>query len=77
MDSLLYMGVRITPDSRQIAAGEDRAAAWLPHASLLDTATGRALEPVCDGEPCGTQADADARALRLARRSIMKRLHQG
>ncbi|CAB5689120.1 Uncharacterised protein [Delftia tsuruhatensis] len=77
MDSLLYMGVRITPDSRQVAPDQAQATTWLPHASLLDTATGRALEPVCDGEPCGTQADADARALRLARRSIMKRLHQG
>ncbi len=74
MPSHLYMGVRITPDSREVAG---QPGCWQPHASLMDTATGAALDAVSDDEACGSQADADARALRLARRGLMKKLHQG
>lgn len=74
MSSHLYMGVRITPDSREI---DGRPGWWQPRASLLDTATGAALGAVSDDEACDSQADADARALRIARRGLMKKLHQG
>ncbi|MDR0225087.1 MAG: hypothetical protein LBI66_01595 [Burkholderiaceae bacterium] len=74
MDSILYMGVRITPDSQADATHPGR---WLPHARLEDSATGAPLEAVSDDEACESQADADARALRLARRFVMKKLHQG
>lgn len=68
------MGVRITPDSREI---DGQPGQWQPHASLVDTATGAALDAVSDNEACDSQADADARALRIARRGLMKKLHQG
>lgn len=74
MESHLYMGVRITPDSHETAGQPGR---WLPRARLLDTATGAALDAVSDDEACDSQAEADARALRIARRWLMKKLHQG
>lgn len=74
VDSHLYMGVRITPDSHEI---DGQPGLWRPHASLVDTATGAALEAVSDDDACDSRADADARALRLARRGLMKKLHQG
>lgn len=71
MDSLLYMGVRITPASLPSDASPG---AWLPRATL---ASGKALEAVTDDQPCDTQPEADARALRLGKRHVMKVLHQG
>jgi len=83
MDSLLYMGVRITPASLPAPAspaqgpGTAPSGAWLPRAHLLEVASGRPLDAVTDDQPCETQEEADARALRLARRHVMKVLHQG
>lgn len=74
MQSHLYMGVRITPDSFE---NPSQPGQWMPCARLEDAATGTALDAVSDDEPCGSRADADTRALRMARRSLMKRLHQG
>lgn len=74
MDSLLYMGVRITPAS---LPSEASAGAWLPRATLLEVASGKALEAITDDQPCDTQPEADARALRLGKRHVMKVLHQG
>lgn len=66
-----YMGVTITPDSRQ------RDGVWQPHATLRSAATGQALEPVEHPQPCATQAEADALALRVAKRRIREALYQG
>ncbi|MFT3813916.1 MAG: hypothetical protein QM740_11115 [Acidovorax sp.] len=68
----LFMGVNVTLDSRQ-RDGE----AWWPHATLRNAANGQALEPVESPQPCATQAEADAVALRLAKRRIREALHQG
>lgn len=72
--SLLYMGVRITPASLPSSTPPGQ---WLPCAQLLEVASGRALQAVADDQPCDTREEADARALRLARRHVMKTLHQG
>lgn len=74
MDSLLYMGVRITPASLPCDA---TPGAWLPRATLLEVASGKALESVTDDQSCDTREEADARALRLGKRHVMKVLHQG
>ena len=72
----LYMGVKIMPTSQHRV---DHAAhpAWWPRAALADAATGQALPPVVHTEPCATREEADALALRIAKRRIRDALHQG
>ncbi|GAB2470390.1 hypothetical protein GCM10027082_22170 [Comamonas humi] len=74
MSSSLFMGVKITPDSHP---HDELPGIWLPLARLQIAATGQALEDVRDKQPCDSQADADARALRVAIRRIREGLHQG
>ncbi|AOV02804.1 MULTISPECIES: hypothetical protein [Delftia] len=74
MDSLLYMGVRITPAS---LPSDVTPGAWLPRATLLEVASGKALGAVTEDQGCDTRQEADARALRLGKRHVMKVLHQG
>jgi len=72
MSGFLFMGVTITPDSRQ---GETPQA-WQPSATL-HSAAGKELGSVTDARCFASKTEADEAALRLARRHIREHLHQG
>ena len=74
MTSIPFMGVNITLDSRQ---RDESPGVWWPHASLTIVSTGVVLKDVAHGEHCGSKEEADAVALRIARRRIREVLHQG
>jgi len=74
MASIPFMGVIITLESHE---RDELPGVWWPRASLTVASTGAKLEPVTHHDHYGTKADADAFALRLARRRINNELHQG
>ena len=74
MSSILFMGVSITPQSYE---HDELPGAWWPRASLSLASTGAVLKEVVHPEHCRSKEEADAVALRLARRRIRDELHQG
>ncbi|ARU05743.1 hypothetical protein CCO03_14550 [Comamonas serinivorans] len=68
------MGVSITPDSKQRA---DTPGQWWPHATLRHMGRGENWPPISHPQACASQDEADAVALRLAKRHIREALHQG
>jgi hypothetical protein len=73
-NSTLYMGVSITPDSEQ---RPETPGLWWPRATLRKAATGETLWVVTHPQHCASQEEADATALRMAKRHVREELHQG
>lgn len=74
MSSIPYMGVTITLESEQ---RDGALAQWWPRATLRHIARGETWPTITNAQPCESQAEADAVALRLAKRHIREALHQG
>ena len=74
MTNTLFMGVSITLDSFE---REELPGVWWPHASLALASSGAKLEDVVHAQHHASKAEADAAALRIAKRRIRNELHQG
>lgn len=74
MASIPFMGVNITLESHE---RDELPGVWWPRASLTVASTGAELKPVTHDGHYRTKADADAFALRPARRRINNEWHQG
>lgn len=74
MTTTLFMGVHITLDSFE---RDGLPGTWLPHASLALASSGAKLQDVVHAEHHASKAEADAAALRIAKRRIRHELHQG
>lgn len=73
MADTLFMGVSITPASFE---RDELPGVWWPRASLT-ASTGAGLEEVALSEHRSTKDEADAAALKVAKRRIREALHQG